>query len=258
VRLARPRSFSIRFGALRLCASALKNSFVFSGVFALWAFFFTHAAFAQEDSAQQLAARLGSEFPEENSAIHGVIHIRSGDLHTNIPMVCKVEVNDGSWRSIYETDFEHLFVVHTTNGPNQYLQSKVGGPTNVLADPNTSFAGSDFSAADLGLDFLHWPSQTKLKGEMRLGQPCDVLESSKPALPAGSPGAVIRVRAYIDKQSGGIIEAEGFDSTGRLVKEFSLHGSFFRKVNGQWRLEKMEMTDKLKHSQTIFQFDMSN
>ncbi len=232
------------------------SRFATSSLLALWAFFFSFLALAQDDPAQQLVARLRSEAPTEDSLIRGVIHIRSGDARTNIPIVCKVQIDGDSWRSIYQSDSELLIVVHSTNGPNQYLRSISGGPTNAIGDTAAcNFANSDFSADDLGLEFLHWPNQKLLKGEMRLGQPCDVLESSPPpARSAISP--IDRVRSYIDKQSGGIIEAEGFDKDGRVIKEFSLHGSFFRKVNGQWRLEKMEMTDKLKHSQTIIQFDI--
>ena len=200
-----------------------------------------------------LAAQLRAAAPDENSEIHGALHIRAGYLRANIPVVCIVEVADGSWRTVYDTAVDHLIVVHSTNGPNQYLYSTNSGPTNTIApaDASVSLAGSDFSLADLGLDFLHWPTQELRKGEMRLGQPCYVLESSRP------PGSgIARVRSFIDKQSGGIILADAYDAGGAIIKEFSLHGSFFRKVHGQWRLEKMEMSDKRKHSQTIIQFDI--
>ena len=206
-------------------------------------------------AGQKLAQQLRSAAPDENSEIHGTLHIRAGDTRTNIPIVCKVEVADGSWRTVYETGSGCLIVVHFTNGPNQYFEAQPGGLTNALPSGHADIplAGSDFSLADLGLDFLHWPKQEERKGEMRLGQPCYVLDSSNPS----AAGTLTRVRSFIDKQSGGIILADAYDAAGRIVKEFSLHGSFFRKVRGQWRLEKMEMTDKQKHSQTILQFDTS-
>jgi len=231
------------FGAPRLAAAFL--------------FLVPGGLFAQDSASangQSLAASLRAAAPDENSEVRGVLRIHSSSLRTNIPVVCKVEVVSNSWRTVYQTPVDTLSVVHFTNAPSQYIYSQRNGPTNSLAPSNAAIplAGSDFSLADLGLEFLHWPVQRQLKGQMRLGQPCFVLESSTPDAAAG----VVRVCSFIDKESGGIILADAYDAGGSVIKEFSLHGSFFRKVHGQWRLEKMEMIDKQKHSQTIFQFDI--
>jgi hypothetical protein len=53
-----------------------------------------------------------------------------------------------------------------------------------------------------------------------------------------------------------LLIAEGFDAQGHLIKEFSLHGSSFKKVNGHWRLEKMDIRSPKNHSQTELKFDM--
>ena len=159
---------------------------------------------------------------------------------------------DASWRTVYLAGSQCLIAVHFTNAPNQYFEVLDGSRTNVIANSDIPLANSDFALSDLGLDFLHWPTQEQRKGEMRLGQPCYVLDSS-----SGRPSGIVRVRSYIDKQSGGVILAEAYDANGNVLKEFSLHGSSFRKVNGQWRLEKMEMHDRRKHSQTIIHFDIN-
>ena len=119
------------------------------------------------------------------------------------------------------------------------------------ADASIPLAGSDFSLADLGLEYLHWPVQRQLKGEMRLGQPCYVLESSNP-----QGGEIVRVKSDIDKDSGGLLIAEAYDTRGHLVKEFSLHGSSFKKVNGRWQLEKMDIRNKKTGSHTELKFDL--
>jgi hypothetical protein len=106
--------------------------------------------------------------------------------------------------------------------------------------------------ADLGLEFLHWPVQRQLKGEMRLGEPCDVLESSNP-----SAGAIVRVRSDIDREFHAPLIAVGYDAQGHAVKEYSLHGSSFKKVNGRWRLEKMDIRNKKTGSRTELKFDIS-
>jgi hypothetical protein len=217
-------------------------------------------AFSQQEPASgpELAAQLRAAAPDEGSVIRGTLHIHAGANRTNIPIVCQVEPADASnsWRTVYDAGSEHLIVVHTTNGPNQYFYSTNSGPTNAIppSDAAIPLAGSDFTLADLGLDFLHWPTQDLRPGEMRLGQPCYVLESSRP--PAEAKDGITRVRSFIDKQSGGVIQADAYGPDGAVAKEFSLRGSFFRKVHGQWRLEKMEMYDRRKHSQTIIQFDI--
>jgi hypothetical protein len=86
---------------------------------------------------------------------------------------------------------------------------------------------------------------------MRLGRPCYVLESINPDAPS-----VVRVKSYIDKESGGILVAEGYDRNKKLVKDFSLGGSSFKKVNGQWQLKKMKISSPRKDSETVLEFDL--
>ena len=119
-------------------------------------------------------------------------------------------------------------------------------------DAGIPLAGSDFSLADLGLEFLHWPQQQRLPDETRLGQACYVLESCNPA-----GRQIVRVKSDIDQETGGLLIATAYDANGRVVKEFSLHGSSFKKVNGHWRLEKMEIRNHKLHSQTELKFDIN-
>jgi hypothetical protein len=221
-----------------------------------------------DDSAdgQALAAQIRNAVPEENSQIHGTFIIRAGGQTTNIPVTCRVVVHDTNWESDYDvagtanSGAEQLVVIHRTNAPNEYLYARASSPSAPLPKlaplspaeaAATPLAGSDFSAADLGLDFLHWPQQLRLKNEMRLGQPCFVLESRD------SGGKIIgRVKSYIDKETGGLLIAEAYDTIEHLAKEFSLHGSSFKKVNGHWRLEHMDIRDNKKHSRTELKLDI--
>jgi len=86
---------------------------------------------------------------------------------------------------------------------------------------------------------------------MRRGQPCRVLESSHTNV---SPGAYYRVVSWIDNESGGVIEAEAYDSTNRLLKRFAL-GSF-KKVEGQWQLRDMRIRNVQTEQQTQLKFDL--
>jgi hypothetical protein len=216
-------------------------------------------------AGKALAEQIRNALPEENSEIKGTLIIRAGGQTKNVPVVCKVIIRDGAWETDYDTaatadaGAEQLIVIHRTNAPVEYLYARSPAPSAPLPKPApmspaeaaaTSLAGSDFSAADLGLDFLHWPQQRQFRSEMRLGQVCYVLESRDPE--AKSIG---RVTSYIDKESNGLLIAEAYDATEHLVKHFSLSGSSFKKVNGHYRLEKMDIQDKKKHSRTELKFD---
>jgi hypothetical protein len=216
-------------------------------------------------AGKALAEQIRNALPEENSQIQGTLIIRAGGQTKNVPVVCRVVIHDATWETDYETaatataGAEQLLVIHRTNAPNEYLYARAPAPSAPLPKPApispaeaaaTPLAGSDFSAGDLGLDFLHWPQQRQFKGEMRLGQPCYVLESRD-----AEAKSIVRVKSYIDKESNGLLIAEGSDATDHLVKDFSLHGSSFKKVNGHYRLEKMNIRDVKKHSQTELRFD---
>jgi hypothetical protein len=214
-----------------------------------------------------LAERLRSAPPEENSDLHGKLIIKAGGVTREISNSCRVTINKTNWETDYQTVAtpqcgpERLLVLHNTNGPNEYLYARAASPSarlpplaSVTAEQAAALAlvGSDFSLADLGLEFLHWPVQRQLKGEMRLGQPCYVLESSNP-----EAAEIVRVRSDIDKESGGLLIAYAYDREGKLVKEFSLHGSSFKKVNGRWQVEKMEIRTKKTGSHTELKFDLN-
>jgi hypothetical protein len=212
---------------------------------------------AGDDTAgQALAGQIRSSTPTEDSDIHGLLLIDSKAGHKEISVDCQVIVhtNSGDWETIYQTTAtnqsgaERLVITHSPGGPSVYLHN---GEPVAPDDADVPFAGSDFSLGDLGLEFLHWPGQTELKGEMRLGQPCHVLLSTR-----APRDGVASVKSFIDRESGGLLIAEASDTNGALVKKFSLHGSSFKKVNGQWRLEKMEIQNEKTGSHTVLKFDV--
>ena len=153
-----------------------------------------------------------------------------------------------------------MVIRHRVDGPNEYWYARAPGPDKpvpaVAPVPpaqaeETPLAGSGFSLGDLGLDFLHWPEQRRLPDETHLDRACYVLECGN-----RQGQGITRVKSYFDKESGGLLIADAWDAQGRLVKEFSLHGTSFKKVNGHWRLEKMEINNRRIHSRTEIKFDI--
>ena len=219
-----------------------------------------------EAGGQALAEQIRSSMPEKNSEIHGVFLINSGKTKRQVPVVCEVKLAEGTWETIYQTEAtstagaERLAIIHRTNGPNQYLYARAAQPGAPLPEPSpvppaateAPFAGSDFSLGEFGLEFLHWPGQCKLKGEMRLGQPCYVLEST-----SDRKQGIVRVKSWIDEESLGLLVAEAYDSEGNKIKEFSLDSKSFKKdARGHWQLEEMGIDNKKTHSHTDLKFDM--
>jgi hypothetical protein len=101
-----------------------------------------------------------------------------------------------------------------------------------------------------GLEFFHWPGQRLLKREIKKGQSCDVLESR--------PGDVVtngysRVVSWIDRDTGGIVQADAYDVKGKLLKEFEVRE--FSKVNGEWRVTEVEMRNVQARTSTLLVFD---
>ena len=254
-----------RNSVLDSCRSGISGGFFFLSVI-----FFGGLAFAQSPETEPqtgaaLVAQIRSMQPEENSEISGVLKIRSPNRREDIPVICHVVTNCDGWRVIYETrptanaGAEKLIVIRSPTLPNKYLYARALSPKAPLPEPKTlssgeaviPFAGSDFWLSELGFDFLDWPEQQKLKGEMRLGQPCYVLESRNPQAPK-----IVRVKLWIDKESGGLLIAEGFDRNNKLVKEFSLGGSSFKKINGHWQLKKMRIRSPKNKSETVLEFDL--
>jgi hypothetical protein len=122
------------------------------------------------------------------------------------------------------------------------------------ANEFTPFAGSDFWICDLGLEFFHWPAQKVLPKPTNLvrGRDYTLLESTNPN---PSTNGYSRVLTWIDKETGGILQAEAYDASGRLLKEFAPKS--FKKVNGQWELQEMEIRNVQTGSRTRLEFDLN-
>lgn len=205
-------------------------------------------SFAQP-TGDELAKEMRNLEPVENSHISGILIIRQGKVRREVPVALQTIVGKENWKVAYRTPDECLVLLKQEEKPTQYFtgcKEEKPLPSQLLTN---SFAGSDFSAEDLGLQFLYWPVQKRLKGEMRLGRPCHVLESFEPKTKR-------RVKSWVDVESNGILIAESYDNANRLQKEFSLSGSSFKKVNGRWQLEEMKIRNARTRSETILKFDL--
>jgi hypothetical protein len=210
-----------------------------------------------EKEARSLVGDLLSRKPEQNATNTGVLKIRdSDDKKREVPVRFEVFANASDWVSVYETtptggaDKERLVVTHAQGQPNRY-QLATGSDSKSLggAEAHVPFAGSDFLATDLGLEFLHWPKQRVLRKEMRRSQFCNVLESTNP-----DAAGYRRVVAWIDAESGAIVHADAYDQRNDVVKEFD--PTELKKINGQYQLEEMEIRNRKTGSHTWVKFNL--
>jgi len=236
----------------------------------------TDAAAANELSeaeieGRDLARQLLELRPAENYTNTGVLKIRDPKgKRIEIPVESKTIVTETNWQSIYKATLNNnsnapgavkLTVMRDGWKPNQYEIVESFGIVDTLNRVKSllgtatmiAFVHSDFWLADLGLEFLHWPAQKVLKHEMRRGQACKVLESTNPA---PSTNDYSRVVSWIDNDSGGIVHAEAFDAKGKLLKEFD--PKEFKKVNGQWQLQEMEIRNVQTGSRSRIEFNLES
>jgi hypothetical protein len=199
-----------------------------------------------------------SQRPAQNVTNTGVLKIRDDKgRRTEIPVKFEIIAGQTAWNAVYVTTGQGkggvvLTVAHSDAKPNEYSLDEPGKVRSLAGNETMiPFAGSDFWAADLGLEFLHWPEQRLLKAEMRRSRSCHVLESVNP-LPA--PGAYSRVVSWIDVETDFIVHAEAYDFKNKLLKEFD--PKEFKKVRGQWQLQEMEISNRQTGSRTRIEFEL--
>jgi len=222
---------------------------------------------SSEARGAALALQLRTQKPTEPLATSGFLRQRNpdGKWRPRVPLQFEVRIVGDSWQSIYralgadDKPIEILMVTHHESRPNVYEYWRVGVSGSGNADrvalqgdaAAIPFAGSEFWLSDLGLEFLHWPGQNLIGGQMRKGRACHILESINP-----SPGmnAYSRVRSWVDVEHCGILRAEAYDENKRLVKEFNI-GSF-KKVSGKWQLKSIEIRNARTDALTRIEFDL--
>jgi hypothetical protein len=232
---------------------------------------------------RNLAKQILEQRPAEGFTNVGVLKIRDAKGKTSeVPIKCEIIISATNWQSTYKAFFtnamEILSVIHPANQQNRldgdypdggsisgFIDDRIQpldiswhdyptpiGSSVVFPDGQmTPFANSDFWVADLSLEFFHWPEQKILKKENRRSRGCNVLESTNPN---PSANGYSRVVSWIDEESGGIVHAEAYDAQNKLLKEFDPKS--FKKVNGQWELQEMEIRNVQTSSRSRIEFDL--
>ncbi|MBI4658103.1 MAG: outer membrane lipoprotein-sorting protein [Verrucomicrobia bacterium] len=192
-----------------------------------------------DKEAAALVAELLSQKPPKDLALEGVLKTRgTRGKWERVEVQYAVQLTDEGWLGTYEArpgdsgGRERLVVVHQDGKSNVYLYWPKGSSPDLHEEPRRltgdqaaiPFAATEFWLSDLGLEFLHWPTQRMVKNAWRTmvaGRACKVLESVNPSPAATSYSRVV---SWIDSEYGGVIHAEAYDASGKKMKEFSLKG----------------------------------
>jgi hypothetical protein len=279
------RSSGGRFPALKrraIFGTSLRDG----GLLAALVLFFAVGATAQtnvlsdaEIQGRQLAQQILEQRPATDFIQHGALKFTDAKKnHVEFFMECKIVSGPSDpWTSFYNLSITNvsrqisLVIHHYAKERNRYIYNSgsSSAKTNGLiiavgAEGNTdseskirsvSLAGTDFWVTDLGLEFFHWPQQKVLPKSTNLkrGRDYTLLESTNPN-PA--PNGYSRVVSWIDKETGGILEAEAYDAQNQLLKVFEPKS--FKKINGQWELQEMEIRNVQTGSRTRLEFDLKS
>lgn len=209
-----------------------------------------------EIQGRQLARQLCEAQPAENYTNTGVLKIRDGNHKTiKIPIKIEVVVTETNWFSSYDAEISDVKIIHRSGSENEYHYHASNGKNVRLLGNQimVSFAGSDFWIADLGLEFFHWPAQKLLTNPtpLKLGRSYKLLESTNPN---PSTNGYSRVLSWVDRESGGLLQAEAYDTKGKLLKVFEPKS--YGKVDGQWQLEEVQIRNDQTDSRTRLEFDL--
>ncbi len=204
---------------------------------------------------QELVTQIRALAPEASFTNSGTLYIKTKRQPLlTVAYTCRVEITPTHWTSYYSAmrgtnALPGFSVEHRAGNPNIYRDDagKILSGTQL----DVPFAGSDFWLSDLGLEFFNWPEQRVPKWEMTRTVGCKVLESRNP-----DPQSIgySRVISWIHDESLGIVRAEAYDASGKLLKEF--RPTELQKVNGRRELKEMEMENVQTDSTTRLEFEL--
>jgi hypothetical protein len=206
---------------------------------------------------QEILLQRPSEAPT-----NGTLRIRDAEANErSFPVRMQISETKTNWTFTYEALAakgkvgDKLIIIHTFGKPNRYLFTKSGETEPRELSGNQTmipFADSDFWVADLGLEFLSWPTQRAVRREMRSYKSCVMLESTNPS-PA--PGAYARVESWLTIESPHApVTAQAYDASGKQIKVFTVES--VERIEGHYQLRSIEMRNLKTKTRSIIEFEL--
>ncbi|MGV3756379.1 MAG: outer membrane lipoprotein-sorting protein [Verrucomicrobiota bacterium] len=212
------------------------------------------------EAGRALAAELCALGPDKDSSMTATLFIqRDRKTEVAVPIEIKLIKDGQGWKSIYQTRGSNAVTLTIHQAPGAQNRYELQGGTNGLAQTTAGqiavapFAGSEFWAGDLGLEFFRWNDQHITTNVIRRGQSCHVLESKNTNAAAGAYSKVI---SWIDQDTLGIVRAEAYDQNGKLLKLFLPTKFGKNKVTGRYEVENVEMRNEQTRLKSKLEFDL--
>jgi len=196
-------------------------------------------------TAQQLLDNALAQLPGKPIVISGdiivrkrrgvVVRKRKFEISVNwgaSPVVARYAIRDESGK-----DLEQLIITRKSGSAPEFKYAK-GSPLKPADTPDLleTVQGSDMTWLDLTLSFLWWKNGT-IKGSDEIrGFKCYMVDI--PA-PKDSSGQYARVRLWIGKKINVMLQAEGYDSTNKLLRRLWVRSC--KKIDNTWMVKDMEV-----------------
>ena len=97
--------------------------------------------------------------------------------------------------------------------------------------------GTPITYEDLALKFLYWPNAHLLGEEPVRSRRCWKIELQAPSRESQYSNVLL----WVDKNSGALMEMEGYDWNGRVAKRFEVISA--QKIDGRWFLKQMRIEE---------------
>jgi hypothetical protein len=97
--------------------------------------------------------------------------------------------------------------------------------------------GTSITYEDLALKFLYWPNARVVGEEPVRSRRCWKIELQPPS----RESQYSNITLWVDKNTGALMEMEGYDWDGRLVKRFEVVSA--QKIDGRWFLKQMRIEE---------------
>lgn len=146
---------------------------------------------------------------------------------------------------------EQLKAIHRPDGGTdvEYTGGEAQKPVR-LNDLTRIIENTDISWMDLTLSFLWWRGGSITGEEELKGFDCLIVDIPRPA---GVGGEYALVRLWIEKKIKVLLQAEGYDANGRIVRRLWIKSC--KKIDGRWMIKDMEIQGNPAEHRTKLRVD---
>jgi len=209
-------------------------------------------------SGQQLLKNVVAQLPREPIVLFGDLRVRKRRGTVLREVKFEMLARWGSDQAVatctvldpFGMELERL-TVSRVKGYGTRLEYAAGNPLSASDPPDLfeSVQGTDVSWMDLTLGFLWWEGGSIVGSDEIRGRRCYVVEVPAPVYRDAGGGnrpfssaagrRYSRARLWIDEELRTLLQAEGYDCDGKLVRRLWVKS--FKKIDDRWVIKDMEI-----------------